>query len=158
MTRMPKRGPMPKGLRLAPEELSEPDRRPALRADDDSDAVSAGPLPCPVTCDKWKDVWADVSVGLTPKDVPLLETAFLARERLEIASASVREEGAVCYNVRGEPIVNPATKVADAASATLLRAADQLGLSPKSRARIMGSSTDDDVETAEEIMFGVSDE
>lgn len=155
MPRIPKRGPMPKNLRLAPEEVSPTvdEVKKELFA-----PPGAEPLPCPETCSRWSDVWNEVSAGLTVKDTPVLETAFLARERLDLAQRSLKEEGPLVMNVKGEFTANPAAAMAERASATLLKAAAELGLSPSSRARLMrGAVVEDKPESPEVIMFGGED-
>lgn len=82
----------------------------------------------------------DVIVGtmgatgmLSPTDLPVIETAFLAMYQQEQAARQLALDGPVLFNVKGDAYPHPSIKIMDNSAKTILQCSKQLGWDPVTR-------------------------
>ena len=89
----------------------------------------------------WHYVLRHAPKGLLKKlDRGLLVVWCEAEARHRTAAKALADEGLVVVGSMGQPIASPYVRIVDAAARTMLRAAEQMGLSPASRPRIQVSA------------------
>ena len=102
--------------------------------------------------DEWDRIVPELAKAyvITPADAIMLATYCQTYADWLQAERTVREEGQIIMNLKGEPRINPAARYASTLLAELRRTAVEFGLTPVSRARIQvpppGDDEDDDME------------
>lgn len=86
-------------------------------------------------------------------DQPLVESFAMAYSVMRQAWAEIQDKGTTYTNENGRIYANPAVGQLDVAQKQLKSVANELGLSPQSRASLVGISSDpeDDVESTSEL-------
>lgn len=91
-------------------------------------------LPMPETLpstmqERWDVIVATMGATgmLSPTDLPVLETAFVALHLQELASRQLQMDGPIVYDAKGQAIPHPAVKMARDSAQTIMQCSKQLG-------------------------------
>lgn len=102
--------------------------------------VDSVPLP-PAVPEEMRKQWDDITYAmgatgmLSPTDLPILETAFLAMHLQEQASRTLQREGVTVFDSRGNAIPHPAIAIMKNSAETILKCSKSLNWDINTRLR-----------------------